>query len=485
MANVLVWSVLSLIVLLGGIGLLFGAFGRRNILGWHGRSRPPWTSAPRRGRANARASACRRGSLRDAALFVIEVFVGAVLEHVLRRAVGLLRHGPRETSRSTHAHLGTRLVIFWAAKLLSPIATSSAPMMPGASRRGRATPRSRCLGRAAVAASDADRSYWRPRVLGDAATNWSLSRARGPRPRARVREVAAHDSASSAPVFMLWACPARSCLRNEQMATCAAAVLHAPASIPAFCTPSGCSPGLVSTSPSPSSGAVGRPPRPGLPRAVHSTVMVADIFVLLGLAAWSEWRSLSSSQRSSSTPGRRYRQRRTNSTLRRAGRSTWRWPRLLQRGAEAIRRTFLTRWRCGCFPPAPAPHRQLESRRCSLYRWAVMFLVAVGPASSRSPSLRLPDQSSICSRITRCSALCPPNHGHAATTGVYGIRPRSAWLCFCLRHPIPESVGPRSGRGSCSGRRTSASCWMCFATVVPPRIAEPEKSRQRRRPGQP
>ena len=46
-ANVLVWSVLSLIALLGGIGLLFGAFGRWNILGWHGREqatlnfRPP------------------------------------------------------------------------------------------------------------------------------------------------------------------------------------------------------------------------------------------------------------------------------------------------------------------------------------------------------------------------------------------------------------------------------------------------------------
>ena len=36
-ANVIVWAVLSLIALLGGIGLLFAAFGRWNILGWHGR----------------------------------------------------------------------------------------------------------------------------------------------------------------------------------------------------------------------------------------------------------------------------------------------------------------------------------------------------------------------------------------------------------------------------------------------------------------
>ena len=36
-ANVIVWSVLSLVALLGGIGLLFAAFGRWNWLGWHGR----------------------------------------------------------------------------------------------------------------------------------------------------------------------------------------------------------------------------------------------------------------------------------------------------------------------------------------------------------------------------------------------------------------------------------------------------------------
>ena len=36
-ANVVLWSVVSLIALLGGIGLLFAAFGRWNFLGWHGR----------------------------------------------------------------------------------------------------------------------------------------------------------------------------------------------------------------------------------------------------------------------------------------------------------------------------------------------------------------------------------------------------------------------------------------------------------------
>jgi nitric oxide reductase subunit B len=38
-AETVVWSVLSLITLLGGIGLLLAAFGRWNFLGWHGRER--------------------------------------------------------------------------------------------------------------------------------------------------------------------------------------------------------------------------------------------------------------------------------------------------------------------------------------------------------------------------------------------------------------------------------------------------------------
>jgi nitric oxide reductase subunit B len=38
-ADTVVWSVLSLVTLLGGIGLLLAAFGRWNFLGWHGRER--------------------------------------------------------------------------------------------------------------------------------------------------------------------------------------------------------------------------------------------------------------------------------------------------------------------------------------------------------------------------------------------------------------------------------------------------------------
>lgn len=46
-ANVIVWSLLSLVVLLGGIGLLFGVFGRWRALGWHGREQATRRSAGR------------------------------------------------------------------------------------------------------------------------------------------------------------------------------------------------------------------------------------------------------------------------------------------------------------------------------------------------------------------------------------------------------------------------------------------------------
>ena len=45
-ADALVWSVLSLIALLGGTGILLGAFGRWNFIGWHGREDQPISFRP-------------------------------------------------------------------------------------------------------------------------------------------------------------------------------------------------------------------------------------------------------------------------------------------------------------------------------------------------------------------------------------------------------------------------------------------------------
>ena len=65
-ANVLLWSVVSLIALLGGIGLLFGAFGRWNFLGWRGtRAGDALLPGTRRGGADARPARDRLVLLRD------------------------------------------------------------------------------------------------------------------------------------------------------------------------------------------------------------------------------------------------------------------------------------------------------------------------------------------------------------------------------------------------------------------------------------
>jgi nitric oxide reductase subunit B len=82
-ANVIVWSVLSLIALLGGIGLLFGAFGRwgRN-LGWHGREQATLSF---RSPGDVALTPAQRATawffFVMGALFVIQTLVGAASQH--------------------------------------------------------------------------------------------------------------------------------------------------------------------------------------------------------------------------------------------------------------------------------------------------------------------------------------------------------------------------------------------------------------------
>jgi nitric oxide reductase subunit B len=81
-ADAVVWSVLSLVALLGGTGALFAAFGRWNWLGWHGRDqrelrfREPQTVALT---PSQRATAWFFFVM--AALFLMQGVVGALAEH--------------------------------------------------------------------------------------------------------------------------------------------------------------------------------------------------------------------------------------------------------------------------------------------------------------------------------------------------------------------------------------------------------------------
>ena len=106
-ANVIVWSVLSLIALLGGIGLLFAAFGRWNILGWHGREQASLSFRKlRRRRAHARAAGLRLVLLRDGGA-VRDPGAGRRRVAALpRRAGQLLRDQPRRApALQPDAHL--------------------------------------------------------------------------------------------------------------------------------------------------------------------------------------------------------------------------------------------------------------------------------------------------------------------------------------------------------------------------------------------
>ncbi len=81
-ADTVVWSVLSLIALLGGTGALFATFGRWNWLGWHGRDsaelrfREPQTVALT---PSQRATAFFFFTM--SALFLVQTLVGAAAEH--------------------------------------------------------------------------------------------------------------------------------------------------------------------------------------------------------------------------------------------------------------------------------------------------------------------------------------------------------------------------------------------------------------------
>jgi nitric oxide reductase subunit B len=116
-ANTVVWSVLSLIALLGGTGLLFAAFGRWNWLGWHGRDehelrfREPQTVALT---PSQRATSWFFFVM--AALFVAQSLVGAVVQHYRADLSGFFgihldRWLPYNLMRTWHV----QLALFWVA----------------------------------------------------------------------------------------------------------------------------------------------------------------------------------------------------------------------------------------------------------------------------------------------------------------------------------------------------------------------------------
>ncbi len=132
-ADAIVWSVLSLIALLGGIGLLLAAFGRWNFLGWHGREdqrisfRPPdevtLTPAQRW---------CAWFFLVMALLFTLQTLLGGATQHYRAEIADffgfdLARILPFNIARTWHL----QLAIFWVSTSFLAAGIFLAPMITG------------------------------------------------------------------------------------------------------------------------------------------------------------------------------------------------------------------------------------------------------------------------------------------------------------------------------------------------------------------
>jgi nitric oxide reductase subunit B len=137
-ANVVVWSVLSLAALLGGIGLLFAAFGRWNFLGWHGRDQQQLSfRSPGDVALTPAQRVCAWFFLVMAALFLIQTMVGAASQHY-RAELGaffgydLAQFLPFNIVRTWHVQLS----IFWVATSFLAAGIFLAPMIAGREPRG-------------------------------------------------------------------------------------------------------------------------------------------------------------------------------------------------------------------------------------------------------------------------------------------------------------------------------------------------------------
>jgi nitric oxide reductase subunit B len=136
--SMVVWSVLSLIALLGGIGLLFASFGRWNFLGWHGRQkcvvsfRRPGSVA-----LTPAQRACAWYFLAMAVLFLIQTLLGGATQHYRAEidnffGFNLASLVPYNLARTWHVQLS----ILWISTSYLAAGIFFAPLIAGDEPRG-------------------------------------------------------------------------------------------------------------------------------------------------------------------------------------------------------------------------------------------------------------------------------------------------------------------------------------------------------------
>jgi nitric oxide reductase subunit B len=469
-ANVVVWSVLSLIALLSGVGLLFAAIGRwGGRLGWHGREQATLSfRSPGDVALTPAQHATARFFFVMAALFLIQTIVGAASQHYRAEITGffgfdLARVFPYNLMRTWHV----QLALFWVATSFVAAGIFLAPMIARREPRHQGKLAFALLGALAVVVfGTLIGSYLGVHgVLEDAASNWFGLQGFEYLDLARLWQVLL-SVGLFVWVFMLWRVLRRR-LAGEHPGNMPWLFFLAACAIPAFY-------------------AVGLIARTGDNFTttefwrfwvVHlwvedflelfTTVMVAYMFVLLGVVR--EKVALTVVY--------------LDIVLYSIGGVIGTMHHLYFSGepaehmalgaffsaAEVIPLTLLTVEAWSFLQLGAAQ----ESRSSAPFphRWAVMFLVAVGfwnflGAGVFGFLINLP----IVSYYEIGTALTA-NHGHAAMMGVYGMLALGLAL-FCLRYLIPAEKWPERWAKVMFWSTNVGLAWMCFATLLPLGIAQ-------------
>ena len=462
-AEVVVWSVLSLIALLGGIGLLFAAFGRWNFLGWHGREQATLSfRTPGDVALTPAQRACAWFFLVMAVLFLIQTLVGAASEHYRADissffGFDLAQVLPYNLIRTWHV----QLAIFWVATSFLAAGIFLAPMIAGREPRGQHLLAFALLGALAVVVFGSMIGEWLG-IFGYMGESWAWFGNQG----FEYLDLGRFWQVLLSVGLFFWVAilfrGLRGRLRREHAANMPWLFFFAALAIPAFY-------------------AVGLLARPESHFTtadfwrfwvVHlwvedflelfTTVMVAYIFVLLGVVREKVALTVIF----------------LDILLYSAGGVIGTMHHLYFSGtpadhmalgaffsaAEVIPLTFLTveAW---SFLQLGA-RQESRSRTPFPHRWAVMFLVSVGfwnflGAGIFGFLINLP----IISYYQIGTALTA-NHGHAAMMGVYGML-AAGLAVFCLRYLIPEERWSEGAARISFWSLNIGLAWMCFATLFP------------------
>jgi nitric oxide reductase subunit B len=464
-ANVIVWSVLSLIALLGGIGLLFAAFGRwGRRLGWHGREqaalsfRAPGDVALTPGQ---RATAWFFFVM--AALFVLQTMFGAASQHYRADiasffGVDLAQVFPYNLMRTWHV----QLAIFWVATSFVAAGIFLAPMIARREPRGQGRLAFALLGALAVVVFGTLIGSFLGihGVLESTASNWFGLQGFEYLDLARFWQVLLSIGLVIWVVMLFRVLRRR--LASEHAGNMPWLFFLAACAIPAFY-------------------AVGLLARTGDNFTttefwrfwvVHlwvedflelfTTAMVAYMFVLLGVVRERVALAVVFLDiilySAGGVIGTMHHMYFSGAPAEHMALGAF------FSAAEVIPLTFLTVEAWSFLQLGAA--QESRSQTPFPHRWAVMFLVAVGfwnflGAGIFGFLINLP----IVSYYEIGTALTA-NHGHAAMMGVYGMLALGLAM-FCLRYLIPAERWPERWARICFWSTNIGLAWMCFATLLP------------------